>query len=505
MQRPIIRFRFTLFQRQFLSHLLVALLLLALLGTAFTYFARHQIIEKNKGKELLDTTRAVARILQREDVPSGVLANYRSFLKDRNITIVLMSRSGELLEKDAGLMGASGRSKQVLDSLRQQLWNAQSDHTFVIEKETADPLMVASRSVKPKGKKEEAVLFAISPMRGLNETIANMEQVTLMSMGIAFVFILAVVIWLSRGTSRAVLQIRRAAGRIASGQYDTRIGTKRTDELGDLAREFNTMADQLQLTSDKLLLAETRRRQFLSDVSHELRTPLTSIRGLVEALKSGIVTAEESSKAYTIIEKETIRLIRLINELLDIEKMQTGQITLHKASYSAKDILEIVAETMEVLAAQKRLRLQIDCPQTLIWHGDYDRLIQIAMNIVKNAIQFSDFGTIRLAGSEYGGNTVIEISDQGSGMTPDERERIFDRFYKADPSRSREKGENGLGLFIVKQLTEAHGGTVEAFSEPGIGTTFRLFFPTPQQTNDDAGAETGRLPPGPVPDSDAGA
>ncbi|MDF2716009.1 MAG: two-component sensor histidine kinase [Paenibacillus sp.] len=492
MPKQRFRFRFTFFQRQFLSHLLVALLLLALLGSAFTYFAKHRIIYKNKSEELIGSTRAIARILQREENAGPSLANFRIFLNERKISIVLMSRSGEVMEKDYSILAQELRNKQVIDSLRKQLWTVQNDQTFVIEKQTTDPLMVAARTVKPKGKKEEIVLFAVSPIRGLNATITDMDRVILYSMGAALVLTLIVVFLLSRGMGRAVRTIRQAAGSIAEGQYDTRIAMTRTDELGDLARDFNAMAVQLQQSSDKLALAETRRRQFLSDVSHELRTPLTSVRGIVEALKTGIVTPEERHKAYGIIEKETIRLIRLINELLDIEKMQTGQITLNKADYMAKDILEIVAETMEVLAAQKNLRLQVECPEQLIWHGDYDRLIQIAMNVVKNAIQFSDFGTIRLSAAETDDRTVIEISDQGMGITPEERERIFDRFYKADPSRSKEKGETGLGLFIVKQLTEAHGGTVTADSEPGIGTTFRLSFPKRAAAAEDDADESGR-------------
>jgi signal transduction histidine kinase len=480
------RIKFSFFQRQFLSHLLVALLVLGLLGSAFTYFAKHRIIYKNKGEELVASTRAIARILQREDNPTPSLTNFRSLLNERSISVVLMSRGGELLEKESNMMAQAIRNKQTLDSLRKQLWSVRNDQTFVIGKETAEPLMVAARIVKQKGKKEETVLFAVSPVRGLSETIAGMDQVIYYSMGAALVFTLIVVFLLSRGMGKAVRTLRKAAGSIADGQYEARIVMKRTDELGDLARDFNAMADQLQQSSEKLALAETNRRQFLSDVSHELRTPLTSVRGIVEALKTGIVTPEERQKAYGIIEKETIRLIRLINELLDIEKMQTGQITLHKGDYLATDILEIVAETLEVLAAQKKLKLQVECPDRLVWHGDYDRLIQIAMNVVKNAIQFSEFGTIRLIASETDDRTIIEIIDQGMGITPEERERIFDRFYKTDPSRSKEKGETGLGLFIVKQLTEAHGGVVEADSEPGLGTTFRLSFPKRPHADSDA-------------------
>jgi signal transduction histidine kinase len=130
-----------------------------------------------------------------------------------------------------------------------------------------------------------------------------------------------------------------------------------------------------------------------------------------------------------------------------------------------------------VLVEEKNLRLLIDCPDKLLVYGDYDRLMQILINLVKNSIQFTAYGTIRLTGFETETATVIEISDTGQGMTEEELPFIWDRFYKADPSRSKHRSETGLGLSIVKQLVEAHQGTIEAKSTPGVGTTFTLALP----------------------------
>lgn len=477
MKRLFPRYKFTFFQRQFISHLLVASLLLAMLGIGFTYYAKYRILYPNKMEELVGSSRVVARLLQREEAPSYALVQYRALWSERKISVILMNRKGEQIEKEAGMMTPEVRERKILDALRKHLWPENNGESFRIGQSSPAPLLVSSSVVKSKFHNEDVVVFAVSPVKGIDDTIAAMLQFFAYATGAALVLTLIVVFRLSRGMSKAVRTIRQAAGSIAAGRYETRLAATRTDELGDLEREFNAMASELEQSSAKLGKAETRRRQFLSDVSHELRTPLTSVRGIVEGLRHGKVAPDEEQKAYAIIDTETIRLIRLINELTDIEKMETGQIVLRKTKCRVQDILEIVAETLDILAAEKNTRLQVECPDELILYGDYDRLIQITMNVVKNAIQFSEFGTIRLIGSETPGATVIEIRDQGKGMSIEEQERMFERFNKGDPSRSREKGESGLGLFIVRQLTEAHGGIAEADSEPGIGTTFRLTFP----------------------------
>jgi signal transduction histidine kinase len=268
-----------------------------------------------------------------------------------------------------------------------------------------------------------------------------------------------------------------ATRQISGGDYSVRLEENRTDELGDLSRDFNSMASQLQEASEKLTRFEARRQQFMSDVSHELRTPLTSIRGIMEGFRNNLVAPGEQAKYYSIIEKETFRLIRLINELMDMERIRTNMIQLDQQWHRAQDILEVVSESLDVLASEKQLKLEVECGDNVRLYGDYDRLMQITINLVKNAIQFSDFGTVRLKAEEQQSYTLIEISDQGRGMTRSQIEQMWERFYKADPSRVKDKSETGLGLSIVKQLVEAHGGMIEVLSEPGIGTKIALRFP----------------------------
>jgi signal transduction histidine kinase len=318
----------------------------------------------------------------------------------------------------------------------------------------------------------------LSPLHGIQEVLASLNKAILYTVGIVFLLAVVTSLIVSRNLSRSIQSLRHATRLITQGEYAARSPVRRSDELGDLSQDFNSMAERLEEASKKINQYEGRRRQFLMDVTHELRTPLTSIRGITEGLKSGLVTLpEDKMKYYSIIEKETFRLIRLINELLDMEKIESGMIDLNHSVTGLKDLLEVITESLEVLVEEKKLQLTIECDPDIRIYGDYDRLVQILINLVKNSIQFTDYGSIRLTGSETKEATVIVVSDTGKGMTPQELSLIWERFYKSDASRTKNKSETGLGLSIVKKLVEAHQGVITVESIPGIGSTFTITLP----------------------------
>ncbi|TVY05561.1 sensor histidine kinase [Paenibacillus cremeus] len=473
------RFRFTFFWRLFLSHLIVSLLILAPLITGFAYYMK-QNMYKAKTEELSNVSRAVVRTMLKEDEePTVALQAYRTLLAERKISFILLDKAGEILYRDPKMPGTM-RNKAFLDNLRAHMFVSKANDSFVLQQDTDEPLVVVYKPIRPKSPspKVDSNLFVISPLQGIQAAQQTLNQ-TLIYLTI-FVSLVAIIasFFISHSMSRSIGSLRQSTQQIAAGNYTSRSPVRRSDELGDLASDFNSMAHQLEITSGKLEQYETRRRHFVMDVTHELRTPLTSIRGIIEGLKNGLVSSpEERAKYYGIIEKETFRLIRLINELLDMEKIQSGLITLHKKRTPLHELLEIVAESLEVLAEEKKLHLRIECEPSLLVYGDYDRLTQILINLVKNSIQFTEYGTIALKGYETAAATVIEIADTGRGMSKEELALIWDRFYKADPSRSKAGSETGLGLSIVKQLVEAHHGTITAESTPGLGTKFTITLP----------------------------
>lgn len=481
-----IPYRFTLFQRHFISHLIVSLLSLGLLSLGFSYYNKQQA-DNNRTIELANASKVIAKLLLREEEdPSSQLQAYRNVLSERQISFLVFDKKGVILYRDPKMTGAL-RSKPFIDGLRAKIFSVKDNESFTVTTNTDEPLIVVSKPVRPKSQKGDMYLFVFSPLDGYEEMMKSFNR-SLLYMIAVVLFLAVLVSWLiSRNLSKSIRPLRSAARQIAAGHYSTRLPVNRTDELGDLSLDFNAMAIQLEATSHKLEQYETRRRQFIMDVTHELRTPLTSIRGIIEALKNELVTEiEDKHKYYGIIEKETFRLIRLINELLDMEKIENGMITLNKASTPLRDLLEIVTESLDVLIEAKRLQLVIECEPELTIYGDYDRLTQIMINLIKNSIQFTEYGSIRIIGSESEENTLIEVTDTGRGMTPEEMELIWERFYKADASRAKSNSETGLGLSIVKQLVEAHQGTIDVQSVPGLGSTFLITLPKEPSRNEEA-------------------
>jgi signal transduction histidine kinase len=268
---------------------------------------------------------------------------------------------------------------------------------------------------------------------------------------------------------------------VSAGNYDVKLPVSNFDEIGELANDFNQMAKKLKQSMEEIESLENRRRQFMADVSHEMRTPLTTISGVIEGIRNKMISDEDREKGLYLASKETKRLIRLVNENLDYEKIRSNQIKLIKEDIDLTELLEIIKETLQFQAEEKNNRIVVESEANATVYADYDRLTQILINITKNSIQFTTDGTIWLRGKSGVNETIIEIEDTGVGIPANEIEAIWRRFYKADISRKNNPyGEFGLGLSIVKKLVQLHEGEIAVTSEVGKGTKFVIRIPKKQ-------------------------
>ena len=216
----------------------------------------------------------------------------------------------------------------------------------------------------------------------------------------------------------------------------------------------------------------------MMDVAHEMRTPLTTMNGLLDGLKYNMVPESRRGRSLELISSETQRLIRLVNENLDYEKIRSNQIVLVQHRFAAIGAIQTVVEQIRELAKVKNNILRYECDTDFSVYADYDRFVQILVNITKNANQLTDNGEILVKAWNEGKKAIVEISDTGIGIDESEIKEIWERFYKADVSRKSTKyGESGLGLAIVKSLVDSHRGKISVKSEVGKGTTFRVVFP----------------------------
>lgn len=295
---------------------------------------------------------------------------------------------------------------------------------------------------------------------------------------IAMLVALVVSYLLARSTTQRISKMRRATHQIARGNYKVHIDTKSNDEIDDLGRDFNQMADALQASQEEIRQQEERRRRFMADAAHEMRTPLTTINGLLEGLAYDAIPEEDKKHSIQLMQNDTRRLIRLVNDTLDYEKIRTNQISMDRKVFDATAVINNLQAQLRKKAKVQNDELAVDLPKVLRVYADYDRFVQIMFNIIQNAIQFTKNGKIEISGRRLPKGAEFAIQDNGIGMTKEQTEQIWERFYKADRSRmNTQYGESGLGLAIVHHLVELHGGTIKVASELGKGTTFTLFFP----------------------------
>jgi two-component system sensor histidine kinase BaeS len=268
--------------------------------------------------------------------------------------------------------------------------------------------------------------------------------------------------------ARPIGTMASAARRIATGHYAERVTAAEPDELGELADSFNAMAASLEST-------ERRRLQLVGDVAHELRTPLTTLDGYLEGLEDGVI--EPTGETWRLLRSETLRLTRLVNDLADLWRAEARQLTLDIGRVDLGAVASEVVERFGPIAGQRGVRLETD--GTAVARADRDRVIQIVGNFVSNAVRHSPIDSVvRVRCSVEVGRARVAVSDSGPGLTTEQLEAVFQRFYRVDAARSRVEGGSGIGLAIVAALAGAMGGRAWAQSDgPGHGSTFFAEFP----------------------------
>jgi signal transduction histidine kinase len=276
--------------------------------------------------------------------------------------------------------------------------------------------------------------------------------------------------FLARRILQPVKALTSAAKRMQSGDLTARVTARGGDELAELARSFNSMADVLVRT-------EELRRNLVSDVAHELRTPLASIRCQLEAIQDGLT--EPNQGAINSLHEEALQLNRLVEDLQELALADAGQFSLSLDDVSVTEQIEQVVRSLRPLAREHGVTIEIREPEDLpLLTADPGRLKQILRNLLQNAIAHTPAGGRVTISARVDQSWIeLQVEDSGSGIAAEHLPHIFERFFRADESRSRATGGSGLGLAIVKQLVDLHGGKIWAESQPGQGTTIRLTLP----------------------------
>jgi signal transduction histidine kinase len=247
-----------------------------------------------------------------------------------------------------------------------------------------------------------------------------------------------------------------------------------------LFEEVRARTGELAKTVEDLEIASQHKNQFVANMSHELRTPLAAILGYAELIQEGFYEppGPKSLDALSRIRSNGKHLLGLINTVLDIAKIESGQFTLNINEYVIESVVETVRAATESLAQNKRLTLTTSVDKSLpVGLGDEQRLTQVLLNLVGNAIKFTDAGEVSMVAGVRNGHFAVSVTDTGPGIPLDQQDRIFEQFHQVDSSLTKAKGGTGLGLAIAKQIVEMHGGRIWVESMPGKGSNFQMELP----------------------------
>lgn len=586
----------SLFSRLMLSYLVITLVTLSAVGIAISQlFANYFYTAKEKELERkgLEIARLVAAYLegnQAEPIDS-MLLTLGSFLDARLEVIdkesLQWSKSGFPGPPQQGRPGFFGPP---------QRWLTNEEAERVLQGEVISKRGFSQRfgramlsvTVPVRINSEVAgALVLAAPISGMNSTINAVRLLIMYAAAGAVVLSALLGLWLSRSISRPLSQMSAVTREMARGNFRQRVEVTTGDEVGQLAEDFNHLADSLDVTigalsqekgkienilgnmaegvlavdgEGRVILAnaaisrtlqvdpadilnrplaelpcsglaqlfvdvvesgeprsaefemnggktfvvahlaplretvgdsygavgvlqditelrrlEMLRRDLIANVSHELRTPLTSIQGFLEALMDGTIGENQAREHYLkVIHQETLRLSRLIGELLDLAQIESGKIRWELNPIDVSSLVSRVLLKMKPQMEQQRVKVNTDVsPALSLMLGNEDRIEQVLTNLVENAVRYSPPGSaIEVRATEQGGQITVEVADQGPGIPPEDLPHIWERFHRVEKSRSRSLGGTGLGLAIVKQIVEAHGGRVGVNSEVGKGSTF---------------------------------
>ena len=471
----------TTFSRQFA--MIAALLLLCLLITGVSFrFLMLGTIESQNQQTMIRDAEAVAELAEAYDSVGDLQNNF-----DFHISLSLFTKVGDaeaLLCDTDGVIRICSCEKFSCDHIGQTvdpvlLAEIQKDGSWYEETSLSsiydEPRYLAGQTLLASDGEQIGYVLVSAPM-------AQTKNFMLRSSTLFFYVAIAVLIvsmlaasFLSRMQVRPLGQMADAARRFGRGELGVRVeeSPKNTSEINDLARAFNTMVDSLESS-------ERRRQEFVANVSHELKTPMTTIGGYIDGMLDGTIPPEKQQHYMQIVSGEVRRLSRLVRNMLDISRLQAmGVEESRMTRFDLGELMSDVIITFEQKINGKGLNVDVELPDRPVWvKAERDGITQVVYNLLDNAIKFCpQGGKLGLFLALDGGKAKVTVQNSGPTIDPNELPLLFDRFHKADKSRSADREGWGLGLYIAKTIVGAYGGDIWATSENGI-TNFIFTLPT---------------------------
>ena len=463
-----------------------SLLLVVILSTGLMAFITNQLtdsrfqeyITQSNTNYAINIATSLGNYYENENSWDGLQAVISSMRISADYRLVVANTAGIIVaDSDGDLIGDESSVIGLEDGVSITGNNTAIGTVYILTTGTTTPTMGRGRG---RMGNTAATSEATAIANNAEEDFLHNINIALVISGAISVIVALTLGWiLTRQITKPVLSLNKGALQIAKGNLRHRVNVTTKDELGTLAGSFNNMADSLEQ-------GEEERRRIIADIAHELRTPLTVIDGTVDAIMDGIF--EPDQERLSSIKEQTLLLTHLIKDLRDLSLAESGQLKLILRKTDIVDLLRRKIAQLQMQAQAKNIALTMHDAQNIpAVDIDATRIEQVIYNLTTNAIRHTHAGgSINVSINRFakdiphgltGEHIVIAINDSGEGIAPEHLPHIFERFYRVDPSRSRNEGGTGLGLAIAKRLTQAHRGTVWADSELGKGSTFYVALP----------------------------
>ncbi len=317
-----------------------------------------------------------------------------------------------------------------------------------------------------------AVVFSISSVEHMQLFIYDVLKMFFIAAILALILSFIIITFLNYKTVEPLRQMAQAVKSFGQGDFTKRVPVVSSDEIGQLAVEFNNMAESL-------LSSEGAKRSFIANVSHELKTPMTTIAGFIDGILDGTIPENKQEYYLKIVSQEIKRLSRLVKTMLSLSQIDNNKLKLNRQCFDITNMLIGCLLTFENDINSKKINIEgLEETSSIFVYGDPDMLHQVVYNLIENAVKFvNDGGYINFYIGEKNGGVSIKIKNSGDGISPDEISLIFDKFYKTDKSRSKDKNGMGLGLYIVRKIIRLHGGNITVDSIQGEYCEFKFWIP----------------------------
>ncbi|WAE45710.1 HAMP domain-containing sensor histidine kinase [Levilactobacillus brevis] len=479
-----------LMYQQMLGFFAAITIILVLMGVSYSQMTRHMVysntwnsLEKYSNSLIEQSLRISSQSPKTVNFDTTALENSEQLLQNQAISTTIYSSSNRIV------FPANIYQQAINQTDWKKLKNNQIIHKVVdrrVRNKNGRVSPAVTEVMKPYfyNHKLVAVVVMGAFVSDINTNVNQINRNLIRSLLVSCLVAIVASYILARYYTSRINRLRKATNQVAKGNYDVQMASRNRDEIDDLINDFNGMTHSLKASQEEIQRQEERRREFMANASHEMRTPLTTINGLLEGLAYDAIPEESKEESIELMRSETSRLIRLVNENLDYEKIRSNQITLNLHEFNVVDALHNIVEQLKQKADDSGNVLELQAPKEIEVYADYDRFVQVMFNITQNAIQFTQNGTITLSAQRGYEETIVKVADTGMGMSDEQLKNIWERYYKADPSRKNTKyGESGLGLSIVHQLVQLHHGKISVTSKEGVGTTFTVIFPDQHQTH----------------------